>query len=54
MDDETYWHELEQESIKVEVTEYNYINEYINAGHYFTMNRIRNNLTGGKKSVEYL
>ena len=53
MDEETYWDELEQEAQLHEVTEYDYANDWVNAGYQFTLNRIISNQTGGKKNVPY-
>ena len=48
--DEEYWEQIEQEQEKVEISEHNYIDEYLNEGYFFTMNRIQSNNNGGKRS----
>ena len=52
-EEESYWLELDQSADIYEVTEYDYLEDWINAGYLFTMNRIISNLYGGKKRVDY-
>lgn len=53
MDEDDLFEQIEQEQEIVEATDMNDLDEYINAGYYWTMHRIISNRTGGKKSVEY-
>ena len=53
MDEDDLFAQIEQEYEQVEAADYNYVDEWHNAGYYFTLSRIISNQTGGKKSVEY-
>ncbi|MCK4815104.1 hypothetical protein KA005_04980 [bacterium] len=48
--EEEYWEEIEQDQERIELSEFNYADDYINQGYAFTLNRIISNMNGGRKS----